>query len=73
MREKTVEQKLVMAVKKMGGICPKWVSPGFDGRASAGSKDRFCRGEGAGEEAKAFAGVKAWPVKAAGLYGVCPG
>lgn len=31
MREKTVEQKLVAAVKKMGGICPKWVSPGFDG------------------------------------------
>lgn len=31
MREKTVEQKLVMAVKKMGGVCPKWVSPGFDG------------------------------------------
>ncbi|WP_029200900.1 VRR-NUC domain-containing protein [Oribacterium sp. NK2B42] len=31
MREKTVEQKLVAAVKKTGGICPKWVSPGFDG------------------------------------------
>ena len=31
MREKTVEQKLVAAVKKRGGICPKWVSPGFDG------------------------------------------
>lgn len=31
MREKTVEQKLVAAVKRMGGICPKWVSPGFDG------------------------------------------
>ena len=31
MREKTVEQKLVAAVKKMGGICPKWVSPGFAG------------------------------------------
>ena len=31
MREKEVEKKLVSAVKKMGGICPKWVSPGFDG------------------------------------------
>ena len=31
MREKTVERKLVEAVRKMGGICPKWVSPGFDG------------------------------------------
>ncbi len=31
MREKTVEQKLVKAVKSAGGICPKWVAPGFDG------------------------------------------
>ena len=31
MREKTVEQKLVRAVKEAGGICPKWVAPGFDG------------------------------------------
>jgi hypothetical protein len=31
MREKTVEKKLVQAVKARGGICPKWVSPGFDG------------------------------------------
>lgn len=31
MREKKIEQKLVTAVKKHGGICPKFVSPGFDG------------------------------------------
>ncbi len=31
MREKTVEQKLVQAVKARGGICPKLVSPGYDG------------------------------------------
>lgn len=31
MREKTIEQKLVAAVKKAGGICPKFTSPGFDG------------------------------------------
>ena len=31
MREKIIEQKLVAAVKKQGGICPKFVSPGFDG------------------------------------------
>ena len=31
MREITIEQKLVRAVKREGGICPKWVSPGFDG------------------------------------------
>ena len=31
MREKQVEQKLVRAVKARGGICPKFVSPGFNG------------------------------------------
>ena len=31
MRKKKIEQKLVTAVKKHGGICPKFVSPGFDG------------------------------------------
>jgi len=30
-REKTIEQKLVQAVKSMGGISPKFTSPGFDG------------------------------------------
>lgn len=31
MREKTIEQHLVNAVKNSGGIAPKLVSPGFDG------------------------------------------
>lgn len=31
MREKTLERKLVEAVKATGGIAPKFVSPGFDG------------------------------------------
>lgn len=31
MREKVNEQKLVAAVKKHGGLCPKFVSPGLDG------------------------------------------
>lgn len=31
MREKTIEHKLVEAVKSMGGIAPKLVCPGFDG------------------------------------------
>lgn len=31
MREKVIEQKLVAEVKKRGGICPKFISPGFDG------------------------------------------
>ncbi|MGN0179791.1 MAG: VRR-NUC domain-containing protein, partial [Monoglobaceae bacterium] len=31
MREKKIEQALVRCVKAQGGICPKFVSPGFDG------------------------------------------
>lgn len=31
MREKTIEQALVKAVKGRGGICPKFTSPGMDG------------------------------------------
>ena len=31
MREKEIEKKLIQAVKQVGGICPKLVSPGFDG------------------------------------------
>jgi hypothetical protein len=31
MREKVIEQKLVRAVKNMGGIAPKFVSPVLDG------------------------------------------
>ena len=31
MHEKYIEQKLVAAVKSMGGMAPKFVSPGIDG------------------------------------------
>lgn len=31
MREKTIEKKLVIAIKDMGGIALKFMSPGFDG------------------------------------------
>ena len=31
MQEKYIEQKLVAAVKNMGGIAPKFVCPGFNG------------------------------------------
>jgi len=31
MQEKYIEQKLVAAVKSMGGMAPKFVSPGIDG------------------------------------------
>ena len=31
MREKVIEQRLVKAVREKGGMCPKFVSPGFSG------------------------------------------
>lgn len=31
MREKVIERQLVKDVKAMGGLLPKWVSPGLDG------------------------------------------
>ena len=31
MREKTIEKKLIIAAKDMGGIAPKFISPGLDG------------------------------------------
>ena len=31
MRERDVEKSLVRAVKRRGGMCPKFVSPGLDG------------------------------------------
>jgi hypothetical protein len=30
-KEKILERRLVLAVKKAGGVCPKFVSPGLDG------------------------------------------
>ena len=31
MREKNIESKLVKTVKNMGGLAPKFISPGLDG------------------------------------------
>ena len=31
MDERTIERKLVETVRSMGGLCPKFVSPGWDG------------------------------------------
>ncbi len=31
MRERDIEGKLAKAVKESGGMCPKFVAPGFDG------------------------------------------
>ena len=36
-RERDVERALITAVRKAGGLCLKWVSPGWDG-----VPDRIC-------------------------------
>ena len=79
MREKQVEQKLVQAVKARGGICPKFVSPGFDGMpdrivllpASAGKAFWICGGQGTWEDAKAAAGIQAQTYGETWIFGVC--
>lgn len=62
MREKEVEKKLRAAVKKKGGMAPKWVSPGM-----AGVPDRLVllpQGKIAFVETKA-PGEKARPLQVA--------
>lgn len=62
MREKQIEQKLAQEVKKHGGICPKFTSPGF-----AGMPDRLLllpHGRMAFVEVKA-PGEKPGPLQAA--------
>ena len=62
MREKQIEQKLVQAVKAKGGICPKFVSPGWNaGQTDSSSKrkDGICRAEGTWKETKTAADGKA--------------
>ncbi len=43
MREKEIEQKIVATVKKRGGICPKWVSPGKKARPLQRARHRQLR------------------------------
>ncbi len=78
MREKEIEKKLTLAVKQAGGICPKLVSPGFDGmpdRMVLLPNGRICFVEvkAPGEKAAAAAVFPATGFAAAGLPGVCAG
>ena len=55
MREKDIERKFVAEVKRRGGICPKWVSPGFDGMPDRiallpGGKSGFVETKAPGEK-----------------------
>ena len=55
MREKDIERKFVAEVKRHGGICLKWVSPGFDGMPDRiallpGGKSGFVEAKASGEK-----------------------
>ena len=77
MREKIIEQHLVMAVKNSGGIAPKLVSPGFDGMPDRlvllpGGKIGFVEVKAPGKGTETFAGSQTRITAAAGLQGICP-
>ena len=59
MREKDIERKFVAEVKRRGGICPKWVSPGFDGMPDRiallpGGKSGFVEAKALGEKPRQY-------------------
>lgn len=59
MREKQVEQKLVKAVKDLGGMCPKLVSPGTDGMPDrmvllSGARIAFVEVKAPGQKSRAL-------------------
>ena len=78
MREKEIEKKLTQMVKKAGGICPKLVSPGFDGmpdRMVLLPNGRICFVEvkAPGEKPRPAAAFPPQAFAAAGLSGICAG
>lgn len=55
MREKTIEQKLIRAVRRSGGLALKFVSPGFNGVPDRlllfmGGKAAFCEVKAPGQK-----------------------
>lgn len=69
MREKQIEQKLVKAVKAMGGIALKFISPGFDGMPDRlvllpAGKYGFVEVKRRGEKPLSVAGSEAWDAQA---------
>ena len=73
MREKTIEAKLVKAVRIMGGLAPKFVSPGFDGvpdRLVLLPKGKIAFIELKAPGAPAFTGKAEAAVGSSGLSGV---
>lgn len=78
MREKEIEKKLTLAVKQAGGICPKLVSPGFDGMPDRmvllpNGRIGFVEVKALGEKPATSAAFPPQAFAAAGISGVCAG
>lgn len=76
MREKQIEQKLVQAVRKIDGMCLKFVSPNFDGMPDRlillpGGKIAFAELKSPGKKATSPANRKAQSIDETWLPGVC--
>lgn len=78
MREREIERKLVSAVKSRGGICPKFVSPGFDGmpdRVGVASTWEvwICGSKKTGRKAQTITDSKTQTVKKTWFFSICIG
>lgn len=75
MREKQVETKLVTETKSMGGLAPKFISPGLDGVPDRlvllpGGKIAFIELKAQGKNAPPTAGKAKKAVRNTRLFGV---
>ena len=76
MREKTIESKLVKAVKNMGGLAPKFISPGLDGVPDRlvllpGGKIAFIELKAPGKELRPLQVRRKWQLEALGFSVYC--
>ncbi len=77
-KEKILERRLVLAVKKVGGVCPKFVSPGLDGMPDRlillpGGRIAFAEVKRHGEKPRPPAGHPAWNAPPPGLCSLYAG
>ena len=76
MREKTIESKLVKAVKNLGGLAPKFISPGLDGVPDRlvllpGGKIAFIELKAPGKELRPLQVRRKRQLEALGFSGYC--
>lgn len=70
-KEGKVESSIVKAVRRRGGICPKWVSPGLDGVPDRivllpGGKAGFVELKAPGERPRKLQEARIWQLRRLG-------